>query len=317
MQWLDVSRVLCMLLVVYMHFPPEGLKIFLWELAIASAVPFFLFWAGYFCAGKASWSNVFKRSYLFVCVFLVWESLAWLLNLNDSPQKAFHGLGQILVSQTGGGFALPYIAPLWFIRDLIILTLLTPIFLKLRGIITPVIFLFLSYVPLSIAHEINTVISIGTCLIYIIGVYSHRYKVLNFLDKQKTHSLSLFFIIVGLLSSLIALKNNFFDGDSWSLNSWHPTLFGYVCGTALISTAGILAIRTLPSLGEKIARIAPGMLLVLIIHIPLGNIIDIRNLLPGKLSVLQAPILMFLSLCIFYLLNRFLKKAMPYIAATK
>lgn len=317
MQWLDVSRVVCMLLIVFMHFQPVGWEKFPAQLFIASGVPFYLFWSGYFCAGNTSWKKIFHRSFLFLCVYIIWEILAWLAGWHYNSEASFFGIGQYIVPQTPGGGALPYIAPLWFIRDLIILTLLTPFIVKLRVVVIPCILVFMSYQSLSIPHEPVTVISVGTCLIYIIGCYARNYKIAKLLSEQKSRHLAIFFFIAFILTTSIAIKNNIISGDSWGASCWKPTLFGYLCGTALISTFGILCMRYLPYIGERIAKLAPAMLFVLILHMPLGDMLNIRFWLPGAWSILQAPLLMTICLALFFLLRKFIPWAMPYIAATK
>ena len=317
MQWLDVSRVLCMQLIIYMHFPPQGWGKLTAQLFIASGVPFYLFWAGYFCAGNIAWKKIFSRCSLFFCVYFIWESLAWFLSWHDNAGASFWGLGQVFVVQTGGGHAIPYIGPLWFIRDLFILTLLTPMILKIRIIMIPLIFLFMSYQSLSMPHEPDTVVSIGTCLIYMIGCYLRRYNVSKILEKLPNRVIMVFLICVGIPATLIAIKNNLFNGDSWATQCWNPTLFGYICGSALISVNGILVMRFAPKLGSFIAAHAPAMLFVLILHIPLGSMINIQSWLPGNYSILQAPILMVISMTFYYLIKKMIPWAMPYITATR
>lgn len=317
MQWLDVSRVLCMQLIIYMHFPPQDWDRLPWQLFISSGVPFYLFWSGYFCAGNTCYRKIFKRCFLFICVYIIWESIAWLLKYQDNRNVSFWGIGQFIISQTGGGEARPIIGPLWFVRDLIILTLLTPIFLRVKIFTVPIILFFLSYQQLSISHEINTVISIGTCLIYMIGCYARKYNIAIHIEEIKTYYLLLFLFVTGGLATLVAIKNNLVSGESWSSQIWHPTLFGYLCGTALISCIGILFMRFASKVGSFIAGHAPAMLFVLILHMPLGNFININSCLRDSYSILQAPVLMVSCVILYHLLRKTIPWAMQYIAATK
>lgn len=317
MQWLDVSRVLCMQLIIYIHFPPHGWEKFPAQIFIAAGVPFYLFWAGYFCAGDVTWRKILKRCFLFVCVFFIWESVAWILNWHNYQDTSFWGMGQYIVSQTGGGKAVPYIGPLWFIRDLIILTLLTPLILRLKLIILPLILFFLSYQQLSFPHEPDTIISVGTCLIYIMGCYARRYNVARYIEEIKTSYLLLFLSVTGGLATIVAIKNNLLSGESWASQIWQPTLFGYLCGTALICYLGVLVMRFSSKTGKYLSSHAPAMLFVLILHIPLGAMLNIQFWLPGAWSILQAPLLMIICLALFFLLRKFIPWAMPYIAATK
>ncbi len=317
MQWLDISRVLCMLLIVFMHFPPHGWENLPTQLFMESGVPFYLFWAGYFCAGNYRWNKILKRCFIFSCVYFLWESLAWIFNWQGNQMASFCGIGQFIVSQTGGGKAVPYIGPLWFVRDLIILTLFTPLFMRIKILIIPFILCFMSYQPLSIPHEPDTIISVGTCLIYLAGCYTRKYDIAQYLEEIKTVNLLIFLFITGGFSTLVAIKNNILSGEAWFVQVWHPTLFGYLCGTALISCAGVLIVRFIPKTGAFLASLAPAMLFVLILHIPLGELIQINCWLAQEFSILQAPILMIACYLLFMTLRRLTPWITQYIAAAK
>lgn len=316
-QWLDVSRVLCMLMIVTMHFRPNDIEFISIHAWCHAGVPFYLFWAGYFCAGSHSWKKIFHRCVVLISVFITWEILAYALGFAGDQNTSFIGIGQFLVVQTGFGKNYPYIGPLWFIRDLIFLTAFTPLIVKGRIVLIPVILGMLCYSQLNWTHEPETFLSIGTCIIYMLGCWSRPYNIMERLEQLKTKQLVAFLLITGVMIHLIVLKNAYLTGSSWSLQIWEETVPGYIIGTMLISTCGILIMRFMPAIGKKIATAAPAMLFVLALHCPLGNAIGISHWFSGLLAYLQAPVLLGICLGIYFFIKKLIPGFVPYLSGNR
>lgn len=64
--------------------------------------------------------------------------------------------------------AVPPIGPSWFLRDIIILTLLTPLLVRVKILLFPAVLLFFCF--FNTAPDHTETISIGTCAFYLLGV---------------------------------------------------------------------------------------------------------------------------------------------------
>lgn len=64
--------------------------------------------------------------------------------------------------------AVPPIGPSWFLRDIIILTLLTPLLVRVKILLFPAVLLFFCF--FNVAPDHMETISIGTCAFYLLGV---------------------------------------------------------------------------------------------------------------------------------------------------
>lgn len=315
--WLDVSRVLCMLLIVSMHFRPEQIRYVAVHSFCHAGVPFYLFWAGYFCAGNYTYKKIIKRCGMLTAVFIVWEVIALIMGWANDANTSFHGIGQFFVMQIGFEKNYPYIGPLWFLRDLIFLTLLTPLIMKGRPVLIPVLLAFVCYEQLNWTHEPETFLSIGTCMIYAIGCWCRPFNITQKLESISTKNLLLFLIICGTITEIIVAKNAFINGNSWLLQEWSETIPGYLVGCFMISACGLLIMRVLPTTGIYISKCAPAMLFVLALHCPLGNEIHLSQWFSGIFSYLQAPVLMTICLAIYFVLKRISPKVMPFLSGNQ
>lgn len=73
--WIDVSRVLAALLIMYVHLSSPLLKTTGIHLFYNGRVPFFLVLAGYFLARNITWHKVFDRTLWLFIPYMIWNGL--------------------------------------------------------------------------------------------------------------------------------------------------------------------------------------------------------------------------------------------------
>ncbi len=129
-EWVDYARVLAALLIVYYHMPSSqfsmvGASIVVKDLlsllfdSPGGCLNFFFITAGYFMKRHFDCKQWMKRLLLLFLVYVSWNSLC-ILGLNDEATfSRIYGVG------TPSALCADY--PLWFIRDLFVMTLMIPL----------------------------------------------------------------------------------------------------------------------------------------------------------------------------------------------
>ena len=315
--WLDVSRVFAMLLVVYIHFFPNGVFSIPGGLFVTAAVPFYFFWAGYFAANNVTHTKVWRRVSLLFITFITWELLAlgyhvW--HLQETVDLAsILGIGGLFFSPLCYVEAVPYIVTLWFIRDLILLTILTPFIIRYKLLGWIFIALMITYAPLNMLPEIHVTMSMGAICIYMCGCYARSWNIAEKLELIPLRTHTFFFIGLLIPVTLIACKNEFIKGNSFIYSSWDPTIAGSLLGILLITQVGIIIHRLFPTMGVKIGLLAPSMVFVLITHRFLGAFYW-HQIKDTWLGYIYAPLIFAVCVLLFKLIKQFTPKLLPYLA---
>lgn len=141
--WIDISRFLAACLIVCVHAPAFSFAS-LFQLPVFNGrVAFFLILAGYFMGRNNSWNKAFKRGYTLLIPFLFWNIVISFLH----PGIMNMGLPEYLCNLAGfrslftpdfiplsinGLTGEPFSPPTWFLRDIILCSLISPILLKLK-----------------------------------------------------------------------------------------------------------------------------------------------------------------------------------------
>lgn len=143
----DITRVLAALIVMYEHlgffglagrFGGEAFRICSITIGPCSTV-FFIF-AGYFACRNISWKKAFNNAWWCFAPFMLWCCIAALVMGNFS----WHIFGLDSLVTFGTLHNVPINGPLWFMRDLIFLFLLSPLIYRFSRILLPVIFIMSS-----------------------------------------------------------------------------------------------------------------------------------------------------------------------------
>lgn len=258
--WLDVSRVFAMLLVVYIHFFPNGIFSIPGGLFLTAAVPFYFFWAGYFAANNVTHAKVWRRVTLLFITFITWELLALgyhVCYLQETVDVAsFLGIGGIFLAPLCYVETVPYIGPLWFIRDLIILTILTPFIIRWKILGWIFIALMLTYIPLNMTPEVHVTLSLGSICFYMCGCYARTCNLAAKLEQVTLRTHAILFIGLLVPVTIIACKNEFIKGNSFIFATWDVTIAGSLLGILLITQVGIIIQRLYPTLGGRDCKIS-------------------------------------------------------------
>ena len=162
---------------MYVHLSSPFLQAVSLHLFYLGRVPFFLVLAGYFLGRNITWNKAFNRAFWLFIPFMFWNVLYVFLVLpHDGASFRLENLigirdvflpGMNLFS-ADDSHAVPPIGPSWFLRDIIILTLLTPLLVRVKILLFPAVLLFFCF--FNTAPDHTETISIGTCAFYLLGV---------------------------------------------------------------------------------------------------------------------------------------------------
>lgn len=316
--WIDVSRVLAALLIMYVHLSSPLLKTTGVHLFYNGRVPFFLVLAGYFLARNITWSKAFDRTLWLFIPYMIWNVLYLLISsvhghtpfpftdLAGIKDVFLPGLSFFPFDKYGTDF--PPIGPSWFLRDIMILTLLTPLIIRVKILVVPALILFFSFC--NMAPDPLVTISIGSCAFYLLGVAlsSRRIDDIHLVLNEK---FSIVFCLGILVSFVMVLLH-----ASGIISLWTETVPGMLLGVMLIMYAGIWMEKRLPRAAAKIALLAPVCFLTFMLHMP------IYECLPpfmkfGTFAVFT-PLMAFAVIALFYFaLKRFTPFLLPYLAHVK
>lgn len=167
----DISRILAALGVMYGHlfFPPvTSILPFLPEQIFGALSSVFFVLAGYFSCRNISWKKALNNAWWCLVPFLIWNTacilIAWYqgdASLQESTIAHWYGLSAFLwggIQYPGMVASMPCDSPLWFMRDLIFLFLLSPILYRYAKYLFPITIVISLYPPAqSLFTHANTI----------------------------------------------------------------------------------------------------------------------------------------------------------------
>lgn len=312
--WIDVSRVLAALLIMYVHLSSPLLRTTGVHLFYNGRVPFFLVLAGYFLARNITWSKAFDRTLWLFIPYMIWNVLYLLIFSvhGDSSFPVMNLIGIQDVFLPGlhvfplNGY--PPIGPSWFLRDIMILTLLTPLFIRVKILLVPALILFLSF--FNTAPDPQVTISMGSCAFYLLGVAlsSRRIDDIHLVLNKK---FNIVFFLSILVSFVMVLLHS-----AGIISLWTETVPGMLLGVMLIMYAGIWMEKHMPGLAAKIALLAPACFLTFMLHMPIYE--SLPTFMKFGMFAVFTPLLAFTLIALFYFaLKRFVPFLLPYLAHVK
>ena len=315
--WIDVSRVIAALLIMYVHLSSPFLQAVSLHLFYLGRVPFFLVLAGYFLGRNITWNKAFNRAFWLFIPFMFWNVLYVFLVLpHDGASFRLENLIGIRdvflpsmnLFSADDSHAVPPIGPSWFLRDIIILTLLTPLLVRVKILLFPAVLLFFCF--FNTAPDHTETISIGTCAFYLLGVAlsSRRIDDIHLLMNKKFGIF--FWVSIFMPVVLIALYS------AGVIPLWKETAIGMLLGVMMIMYAGIWMEKHLPGLSAKIALLAPACFLTFMLHWPIYGFLP--PAMKSSLFAFFTPLLVFAAIVLFYFaLKRFAPFLLPYLAHVK
>lgn len=303
---------------MYVHLSSPFLQAVSLHLFYLGRVPFFLVLAGYFLGRNITWNKAFNRALWLFIPFMFWNVLYVLLVLphDGAPFRLENLVGirdvflpGINLFPADDSHAVPPIGPSWFLRDIIILTLLTPLLVRVKILLFPAVLLFFCF--FNVAPDHMETISIGTCAFYLLGVAlsSRRIDDIHLVMNKKFGIF--FWVSIFMPVVLIAL----YSVDLIPL--WKETAIGMLLGVMMIMYAGIWMEKHLPALSAKIALLAPACFLTFMLHWPIYDFLPPVMKIQPVLAVFT-PLLVFAAIVLFYFaLKRFAPFLLPYLAHVK
>lgn len=316
--WIDVSRVLAALLIMYVHLSSPLLKTTGIHLFYNGRVPFFLVLAGYFLARNITWHKVFDRTLWLFIPYMIWNGLyLFLLSIHNHtpfPVTDLVGIKDVFIPGLplfpwdGYGNDVPPIGPSWFLRDIMILTLLTPLLIRVKILLAPALILFFSFC--NMAPDPMVTISIGSCAFYLLGVALSSCRI-NDIHLVLNEKFSVVFCL-GLLVSFIMILLH----SAGVISLWTETVPGMLLGVMLIMYAGIWMEKHLPRAAAKIALLAPACFLTFMLHMPIYKCLP--SFMKFGIFAVVTPLLTFTMIALFYFaLKHFTPCLLPYLAHVK
>lgn len=336
-EWIDNARLVAALLIIYVHmqwfFPHEPIvtnalaRSLVVNTTYYGMVPFFFILAGYLLARQITWHKALDRAlWLLIpyvtwnCLYYVWThlfthtlghfftDLPWIIGIGP-----FFSRNTVLFAEYSGS---PYIPVTWFLRDIILLSLLTPIFARYRSIIKYILIIVFCALPAKYAPPSDqfAMLSPGYCAYYLLGVclvdyrISDAYRILN---KK--------FTILLVLGVLISVALSFYT-SSHGLPSFVAPMIGCVFGALMIAQCGILIEMYLPRFSKWLAPCGPACFLVFVLHAPIFQMIAwlLPQWITGTALVWLLPIpVCALIIAIFLLMKRFTPWLLPYLGHMK
>lgn len=340
-EWIDNARIVAAFCIMFhhllaqTHFGGTFGSEYLHSLAIAAPfsgrVPFFLILAGYFLARNITWSKAFDRFLWLLIPFVIWNAIycylvlqhpftvkgifTHLLGINclGNPHFALLGAEEPQV---------PDIGPSWFLRDIMFLSLFTPLIVKLKKWIPMYLLMLLAASPLNRTPEAGAFFAPSTVFFYLLGVMLCRYRIADayrILCPEFTK-----YVVVGLLFSTTAITVCTYLGIAEyrgvPISGTFASLVGMVFGALMFAQCGVLIEKHLPNISKRLAPCGPACFLVFMLHQPLFDLLC--RALPSSVwnswYVLLVPVPAFVCIvCFFLLMKKYTPFLMPYLGHMK
>lgn len=338
-EWIDNARIVAAWLIVCVHMHivfPDNPYInsqiatdLAKETTFFGRVPFFLILAGYFLGRRITWSKAFDRALWLFIPFAIWNFLFYAACSHVFPLdyvKVLHdipgmlGIGAVFtIDNTVFGLPLscPSIAATWFLRDIIVLSLLTPILVKAKKYLLLVAFIAGTLYQGNLYDDLSTHVMLTPTVVifYLLGVALSDYRISDaYLILNKSFTPFLFFGFLAALGYILYAAYA-------SLPPFPCTVVGCVFGALMIAQCGVLLENHCPKLSKRLAPCGPACFLVFVLHYPFLLVARIY-VLPEwfytscwawSLSLITCVVI----IAIFLLMKRYLPWLMPYLGHMK
>ena len=333
-EWIDNARLLAALMIIYAHmwafFPDEPMvtsrlaKNFTFATVLYGRVPYFLVLAGYFLGRKITWHKAVDRAFWLLVPFVIWNfivyvafyshGISWEV-VRDIPNML--GIGCVFskdIHICNLPCATPAINVTWFLRDIIVLSLLSPILVRFKGVAMGALAVALSFSHFNFMPNAGVMLAPHTCFYYLLGTC-----LCNFRIDDAYYIFNKRFTPVFIVVLTAALVNCFVQG--WrGRPSMQVTLMGALFGAMLIAYCGVLIEKYLPKLSKWLAPCGPACFLVFVLHFPILKVIApmLPDWIAGTWLVWLVPVpTCALIIVVFLLMKRYTPWLMPYLGHMK
>ncbi len=170
----DIVRVMAAMLVMYEHLgkmggPITG-RLTLYSMILSALSPLFFVLAGFFACRNITWKKSLNNAWWTLAPFVLWNLLTILYLACTSTLPAHYNFFTLFGIQSFfstewtlfpefSGRIFPVNGPLWFMRDLFFLFLLSPILAKWARVVFPVC-LFISFFPQVESYPLGQTLSL-------------------------------------------------------------------------------------------------------------------------------------------------------------
>lgn len=340
-EWIDNARIVAAFLIMMHHLPYKevagSLPIvsFVKSLCLLCVyngrVPFFLILAGYFLSRNVTWKKAWNRFIWLLIPFVIWNAVyAYGIEHYDFTIKgacvSLLGLNHIIHSGVYSLFgsqysSYPVIGPSWFLRDIMVLSLLTPLIVRFAKWIPCILVVMTAMMLFNMPPGSGALLSPTTVYFYLLGVALVRFR-LDDAYRILNRGFCPYFAL-GILASCAAVTAmyafNIHEFRGLTLEFFYSTSFGMVFGALVIAYCGILIEKLTPRVSKKLAPLGPACFLVFMLHFPIFQLLQRAwpSLFEGPTALL-VPIPVFVSICAFFLgMKRFTPFLLPYLGHMK
>lgn len=331
-EWIDNSRVIAAFLIMYVHLPlalPQEnffntalVDYSLHHTKYSGRVALFLMLSGYLYSRNAAWGKTLDRFFWLLVPFVLWiviiTAVYWALGMpvSHNPFEVF-GIGAVfhpsLVISSAGPTWPTVDVPAWYMRDMLPLTLLTPVFLRFRRFLPLVLFFFALLYTGDKYMNPRLILAPSTCFFFLVGICLSRFKFEDgyrlFTDRLTPVVIAAFLAALG-----ICVWHTKFNGPGISI-----TLLGMLTGAMMIAHCGVMIEKHFPRLSKRLAPLGPASFLVFMVHYPIFEIVKyFCPALTRSLWVVALPIPTFIVIVtLFLLMKRYTPWLMPYLGHMK
>lgn len=276
-EWIDNSRVIAALLIMYVHWTAcmkepvnvDLVKQITDNIVLCGRVPFFLILAGYFLSRSISWKKAFSRALWLFIPFILWNMYVLYELRAPGYDGSLLGMKYLFTKSWEVGISptkSPVITASWFLRDIILLTLATPLLVKIKRALPFVLLVLVGiYAGGSTRPSSEVALSSGTIAFYILGILLSRFSIedaYRIFNRRFTP----FFIAGLVLGIFMSVKNNMCAGTDWWNMRWSTSFPALLFGAMMIAHAGVLIEQHLPALSRRMSICGPACFLVFMAH---------------------------------------------------
>lgn len=337
-EWIDNARIVAAFLIMVHHLPCESSNQpvdFLQTVCRCcfynGRVPFFLILAGYFLSRNVTWKKAWDRFIWLLIPFVIWNAVyaygilhhafsfrsvcVDLLGINN----IIHGSVISLFGSSVSSY--PVIGPSWFLRDIMFLSLLTPLIVRFAKWIPVILVVMTALMLFQMPPGSAALFSPTTIYFYMLGIFLVRFR-LDDAYRILNRSFLPYFVSgigVAFLMVLAMVVSGIREFRGLTLSFFFASSFGMVFGAVLIAYCGILIEKLTPRFSKRIAPLGPACFLVFMLHYPIFQILQrfFPSLFEGWCTLL-VPLPVFVVICFFFLaMKRYTPFLMPYLGHMK
>lgn len=332
-EWIDNSRVLAAFLIMGVHLPlalpaenvfnNDVVRNLIIYCVYAGRVSLFLMLSGYLFGRNAGWAKTWDRFLWLLIPYVLWNLILWGCALLQNPACSVSvfevlGIGAVfdssIVISPAGPVKPCFDAPAWYMRDMLPLTLLTPLFVRYKKYIPVALLFFMLLYHGNMRMKSEVMMAPSTICFYMFGIWLTRFKV-----EDGYRIFNPKFTPVVILAFLAAC------GSSLAYSLFHIgfcpqiTMVGMLMGAMMIAHCGVAIERNFPKLSKRLAPLGPASFLVFMCHWPIFRMVE--HLFPSlthSLWVLLLPLPTFVVIVtVFLLMKHYTPWLMPYLGHMK